>query len=87
VVVKAARTSEISGAPEFAAYWQTAQRHLVDRSTNAMYVVATDSNHGVPASQPTLVRAVIDLVVHAAQRGERLPACAASPLPPLGGTC
>ena len=87
VVVKAARTSEISGAPEFAGYWQAAQRHLAELSSNAMYVVAADSNHGVPASQPALVRAAIGLVVHAAQRGERLPACAGSTLPPLGGTC
>lgn len=87
IVVKAARTSEISGAPEFAAYWQTAQQHLADLSSNAMYVVAADSNHGVPSSQPALVRAAIDLVVHAAQGGEQLAACATSTLPPLGGTC
>jgi hypothetical protein len=69
VVVKAARTSEISRAPEFADYWQAAQRHLAWLSTNAMYVVAADSNHGVPASQPALVRGAIDLVVHAVRGG------------------
>jgi pimeloyl-ACP methyl ester carboxylesterase len=87
VVVKAARTSEISPAPEFAGYWESAQRRLAGLSTNSMYVVAANSNHGVPASQPALVRAAIDLVVRAARSGDALPACAASTLPPLGGTC
>jgi hypothetical protein len=87
VVVKAARTSEISTAPEFAGYWQAAQQRLAGLSTNSMYVVAGNSNHGVPASQPAVVNGAIDLVLHSVRTGERLPACGTSSLPPLGATC
>jgi hypothetical protein len=87
VVVKAARTSEISTAPEFASYWQAAQQRLAGLSTNSMYVVAASSNHGVPASQPAVVNGAIDLVLHSVRTGERLPGCGASSLPPLGATC
>jgi pimeloyl-ACP methyl ester carboxylesterase len=87
VVVEAARTSEISQAEGFAEYWRQAQQALAARSTNSMLVVAADSNHSVPASQPDLVAAAVDLVVDAVGSGVALPTCASSGLAAVRGEC
>jgi pimeloyl-ACP methyl ester carboxylesterase len=86
VVIEAARTSEISQAPGFPAYWSAAQRHLAGLSTDSILVVA-DSNHGVPASQPELVVGAVHMVVAAVRDGTPLPACASSELGALNGQC
>ena len=87
VVVQAARTTEISGAPQFAEYWQAAQRNLAALSSNSLFVVAANSNHGIASSQPELVAGAVALVLNAVQTRAALPACASSSLPALGGSC
>jgi hypothetical protein len=52
-----------------------------------MTVVAIDSDHGIPTSQPELVAAAIGLVVTANHTDQPLPTCAGSPLARTGGRC
>jgi pimeloyl-ACP methyl ester carboxylesterase len=87
VVVEAARTSEISQAADFPAYWRAAQRALAGRSADSVLVVAGNSNHNVPASQPDLVVAAVAMVTEAVQRGTGLTDCGSSTLPARGGVC
>ena len=52
-----------------------------------MAVVAMDSDHGIPTSQPDLVAEAIGLVVTAVHTDQPLPAYAGSPLARTGARC
>jgi pimeloyl-ACP methyl ester carboxylesterase len=87
VVLLGATSNQIDMRPGFRDYWSAAQQALAALSTNSMPVVAVDSDHGIPISQPDLVSAAIGLVVTAVHTGRPLPACGASTLTDLGGRC
>jgi pimeloyl-ACP methyl ester carboxylesterase len=87
IVLLGATSNQIDMRPGFRDYWLGAQRALADLSTNSMPVVAVDSDHGIPISQPDLVSRAIGLVVSAVHTGRPLPACTASALVAAGGRC
>jgi pimeloyl-ACP methyl ester carboxylesterase len=87
VVLVGATSRQIDGRPDLRDYWRTAQRALAALSTNSVPVVAVDSDHGIPTSQPDLIAAAVRLVVEAVHTDRPLPACGASPLVASGGGC
>jgi len=87
IVLLGATSNQIDGRLGFRDYWRAAQHALAALSTNSMTVVAVDSDHGIPTSQPDLVAAAIGLVVTAAHTDQPLPACTTSALPVIGGRC
>jgi pimeloyl-ACP methyl ester carboxylesterase len=87
IVLLGATSNQIDMRPGFRDYWRAAQHAMAALSTNSMPVVAVDSDHGIPISQPDLVSRAIGLVVAAVRTGQPLPACAASPLAETGGRC
>jgi pimeloyl-ACP methyl ester carboxylesterase len=60
---------------------------LARRSTNSMLVSAPGIPHGIPSYAPQLVVEAVRAVVAAARTGSKLPPCAQTPLPRVGGTC
>lgn len=88
VVIQAGKFDQLGrGNPEFAPYWQSAQKALAARSTDSIFVVAARSDHEVEYDQPALLSASVKLVVAAVRTKKPLPACAATTLPKLGGRC
>jgi len=72
---------------DFQAYWTAAQRKLATISTNALYAVATRSDHDVPHARPALTAAAIRLAVESARTRRPLPTCARSGLRAQGASC
>jgi alpha-beta hydrolase superfamily lysophospholipase len=60
---------------------------LARRSTNSMLVNAPGIGHVIPFEAPQLVVEAIRLVVTSVRTGGKLPPCAQTPLPGLGGSC
>ena len=60
---------------------------LARRSTNSMWVNAPGIGHGIPSEAPRLAVEAIRLVVTSVRTGARLPPCAQTPLPNVGGRC
>jgi hypothetical protein len=87
IVILGATSNQIDMRPGFRDYWLSAQHALAALSTNSMPIVAADSDHGIPISQPDLVSQAIGLVVSAVRTGQPLPACTASALTRTGGRC
>jgi pimeloyl-ACP methyl ester carboxylesterase len=72
---------------DFQAYWDAAQRSLARISRNSIFVVAVRSDHGIPDAAPGLTIETMRLVVNAARTHKKLPRCAKTKLPKLGGRC
>ncbi len=92
VVVKAGDPSTVAAywAPDkedFDYYWDSAQRKLATISSNSIFVIATGISHQIPILARDLTRESIRLVVVAARKKAKLPACAATRLPQLNGSC
>jgi pimeloyl-ACP methyl ester carboxylesterase len=87
IVLLGATSNQIDGGPGFRDYWRAAQQALAGLSTNSMTVVAMDSDHGIPTTQPGLVATAIGLVVTAVHTDQPLPACAGSPLAQTAARC
>lgn len=60
---------------------------LARRSTNSMWVTAPGIGHVIPAAAPQLVVEAIRLVVESVRTGVKLPPCAQTRLPSVGGRC
>jgi alpha-beta hydrolase superfamily lysophospholipase len=73
--------------PTEEAFWLAEQKHVASKSSNAWLVRARFSGHAIATDQPRLVIEAIKRVVASVRRGAALPACSASPVPKLGGTC
>jgi pimeloyl-ACP methyl ester carboxylesterase len=69
------------------AFWLAEQKRVTRRSSNAWLVRARFSGHGIAEQQPRLVIEAIKQVAVAVRRSAALPACAASPMAKLGGSC
>ncbi|MGD0166806.1 MAG: alpha/beta hydrolase [Gaiellaceae bacterium] len=80
-------SSWASGKTDFQAYWNAAQRSLARISHNSIFVVATKSDHGIPQTAPGLTVETVRLVVNAVRTHKKLPRCAKTKLPKLGGKC
>ncbi|MGD0166805.1 MAG: alpha/beta hydrolase [Gaiellaceae bacterium] len=92
VVVEAGDDTSVQDAwvnarTDFPSYWDKAQRSLARISRNSIFVVATKSQHDVVATAPGLARETLRLVVNAVQTHKKLPRCAKTKLPKLGGRC
>ena len=60
---------------------------LARRSTNSILVNAPGIGHIIAAEAPQLVVEAIRLVVTSVRTGGKLPPCAQTPLPSVGGSC
>ena len=60
---------------------------LARRSTNSILVNARGTGHLIAVDAPQLVVEAIRLVVTSVRTGGKLPPCAQTPLPGVGGTC
>jgi pimeloyl-ACP methyl ester carboxylesterase len=60
---------------------------LARRSTNSILVNAPGTGHFIAGDAPRLVVEAIRLVVTSVRTGAKLPPCAQTPLPSLGGRC
>ena len=60
---------------------------LARRSTNSILVNAPGIGHGIAAEAPRLAVEAIRLVVGSVRTGAKLPPCAQTPLPSVGGRC
>lgn len=92
VVVEAGNDAEVqqfwaAGKTDFQHYWDSSQRVLAKISTNSIFVVATGVVHEIPENAPELTNAAIKLVLDAARTHRKLPGCARTKLPRLGGNC
>jgi hypothetical protein len=87
-VIYGATSNQIDMRPGFRDYWRAAQQALAALSSNSIVVVAVDSDHGIPTTQPDLVSTAIGLVVTAVNTAGPLPRCAESdPIAADGGRC
>jgi pimeloyl-ACP methyl ester carboxylesterase len=73
--------------PNDEAFWLGEQKRVTGKSSNAWLVRARFSGHAIATDQPRLVIEAIKQVVAAVRRAAALPACTASPIAKLGGTC
>jgi pimeloyl-ACP methyl ester carboxylesterase len=88
VVILGATSNQIDMRPGFRDYWLAAQRGLAARSTDSMVIVAADSDHGIPTTQPGLVSTSVGLVVTAVTTDQPLAACPAlASVAENGGRC
>jgi pimeloyl-ACP methyl ester carboxylesterase len=93
VVVEPGDLSDMASSPwgrgkaDFRAYWNAAQRSLARVSRNSIFVVAVKSGHYLPKTAPELTIETMRLVVNAARNHTKLPRCAKTKLPKLGGRC
>ena len=76
------------GAPaDFEALWSKWQKQVARLSTSSILVRAENAGHGIQIDAPDLTAEAFRRVIAAVRAGTPLPACAATPLPRLGGTC
>ena len=73
--------------PNVEADWLRAQRETAGRSSNSLLVRADRAGHAIQDEQADLVVEAFRQVVGAARAGADLPACTATPLPAVGGSC
>lgn len=69
------------------ALWLTLQKQVARLATSSILVRADRSGHAIQQQQPGLTAEAVRQVIAAARANASLPACAATPLPRLGGTC
>ncbi|MGD0274385.1 MAG: alpha/beta hydrolase [Gaiellaceae bacterium] len=92
VVVEAGDDSTVasswaSGKTDFQSYWDSAQRSLARISRDSIFVVAAKSGHIVPQDASQLTIEAMRLVVNGVRSHAKLPRCAKTKLPKLGGKC
>jgi CubicO group peptidase (beta-lactamase class C family)/pimeloyl-ACP methyl ester carboxylesterase len=76
------------GAPAgFEVLWVKWQKEVARLSTSSILVRAENAGHGIQLDAPDLTAEAFRLVITAARTSAPLPACAASALSRLGGTC
>jgi pimeloyl-ACP methyl ester carboxylesterase len=73
--------------PDFAALWLKWQKRVALLSTSSILVRADDAGHGIQFEKPELTAEAFRQVIAAVRSNVLLPACSATPLPRLGGTC
>jgi hypothetical protein len=78
----------VCGFPdEYEALWQIWQKRLALLSTSSLLVRADHSFHAIQFDAPDLTAEALRLVIAAARAKRALPACSATRLPQLSGTC
>ena len=69
------------------ALWLTWQKRVAQLSTSSMLVRADTAGHAIQSETPDLTAEAFRLVITAVRAGASLPACSATRLPALDGTC
>jgi hypothetical protein len=85
VVLKHGRAD--GAAADYEALWSLWQKRLALLSTSSILVRADDAGHPIQRELPDLTAEAFRLVIAAVRASAHLPACAATSLPGLGGTC
>jgi pimeloyl-ACP methyl ester carboxylesterase len=67
--------------------WLKWSKQVALLSTSSILVRADDAGHGIQLDAPDLTAEAFRQVIASVRAGARLPACSATPLPRLGGTC
>lgn len=75
------------GRAEYEALWSLWQKRLTLLSTSSILVRADGAGHPIQAERPDLTAEAFRLVIAAVRAQASLPACGATRLPDLGGTC
>jgi pimeloyl-ACP methyl ester carboxylesterase len=76
------------GAPaEFEALWLKWQKQVARLSTSSILVRVAKAGHGIQLDAPNLTAEAFRQVIAAVRARASLPACAATPIPRMGGTC
>jgi Alpha/beta hydrolase family len=79
---------QAQGLPaDFEALWSKWQKQVARLSKSSILVRADNAGHGIQLDAPALTAEAFGRVIAAVRAGTPLPACAATPLPRLGGTC
>jgi pimeloyl-ACP methyl ester carboxylesterase len=77
-----------AGAPaEFEALWLKWQKQVALLSTSSILVRVDKAGHGIQRDAPNLTAEAFRQVIAAVRARASLPACAATPIPRMGGTC
>ena len=81
-------THGLPGAPaDFEAMWVQLQKQVARFSTSSILVRADEAGHAIQEDAPGLTAEAFRQVIAAVRTHAPLPACAATPLPRLRGTC
>jgi pimeloyl-ACP methyl ester carboxylesterase len=75
------------GPADLEALWLKLQKQVARLSTSSILVRADTSGHAIQYENPDLTAEAFRQVLDSARAGASLPACAATPLPRLRGTC
>jgi hypothetical protein len=73
--------------PEAEAHWLMMQKRIALLSTSSILVRADNAGYAIQTEAVDLTAEAFRLVIAAVRAKAPLPACAATPLPNLGGTC
>jgi hypothetical protein len=74
-------------SPDIESVWLQDQVRVARFSTNSLLVRVDNAGHDIPGDNPSIVVEALRQTVIATRKGAQLPACAATKLPGLGGTC
>jgi pimeloyl-ACP methyl ester carboxylesterase len=75
------------GWPEFEAQWVQWQKQVALLSSSSILVRADTAGHAIQIEDPDLTAEAFRLVIQAVRRSAPLPACGATRLPDIWGTC
>jgi pimeloyl-ACP methyl ester carboxylesterase len=78
---------EPSWSADFEALWLKWQKQVTRLSSSSILASADNAGHGIQMEASSLTAEAFRQVIAAVRTSAPLPACAATPLPRLGGTC